>query len=181
MILNVDTVTRMAIQHAWGWYPSQIARWHQVDRELVAQLIADGFPGKALPPCTGCGEPFLPSNPANAYCSDACKWRTTARRKAERKRADAPLVPCKRCGAAYRQSGRGLYCSDACRYRTGQPDPSKRRDTLARPLPIPREGRVKAGQMDDAAFRAELARERRRLDDLPQMDGDLHWRREAGR
>ena len=87
---------------------------------------------------------------------------------------------CAVCGTTFDGTVRfalvSRYCSAACRDRV-----TPRPDALVRPLPILRDVPLRAGQMDDAAFRAELARERRRLDDLPQMDGDRHWRREAGK
>ena len=172
MALATDTVTRMAIQHAWGWTPSQIARWHQVEREVVVQLIADGFPAKQLPQCAGCGVEFTPKNPGNLYCTDRCRERAGRRRKDER----APASVCARCGTEFRRAGGGRYCSRACRDGV-----TPRPDALVRPLPIPRDVPLRAGQMDDAVFWAELARERRRLDDLPQMDGDRYWRGGGGR
>ena len=104
--------------------------------------------------------------------NDGTQERAGRRRKDER----APASVCARCGTEFRRAGGGRYCSRACRDGV-----TPRPDALVRPLPIPRDVPLRAGQMDDAVFRAELARERRRLDDLPQMDGDRYWRGGGGR
>ena len=115
MSVSVEAISQMAQQHHWGWTAGQLARYHNIERPEVEQLIASGFALCALPTCGGCGEPFMPSSPGNRYCSKRCQRKAQNNRAKERAQQQAAPIPCPTCGKQFRPHLSQRYCSNACK------------------------------------------------------------------